>query len=163
MCVCVCVCVCVYAYSLEGKLWPTYIWRYIYISPYLPIPTNDSHSDMFMRWYLNAIFFCFPWLLVVLNIFHVPGDHCISSLEKCYFFFCFLIRLFTFLIFSCMSWLYILDIKFLLVISFTKIFSNSVECLFILLMASSAVRKVLCLIRSHLSFALAYFAFRKQI
>ena len=48
------------------------------------------------------------------------------------------------------SCLYKLDINPLLVISFANIFSHSVGCLFILLMVSFAVQKLLSLIRSHL-------------
>ena len=51
---------------------------------------------------------------------------------------------------SCMSCLYILEISPLLVAVFANIFSQSVGCLFILLMVSFTVQKLLCLIRSHL-------------
>ena len=44
-----------------------------------------------------------------------------------------------------------LDINPLSVISFANLFSHSVGCLFILSMVSFAVRKLLSLIRSHLS------------
>ena len=57
----------------------------------------------------------------------------ISSLEKFSSSAHFLIRLFGFLILSCMSCSYILDINPLLDISFTSIFSHSVGCLFVLL------------------------------
>uniref|UniRef100_A0A8D0VIZ6 Uncharacterized protein n=1 Tax=Sus scrofa TaxID=9823 RepID=A0A8D0VIZ6_PIG len=60
----------------------------------------------------------------------------------------FLIGLFVLLL-SCMSCLYILEIKPLLVASFAKIFSHSVGCLFIFLMVSFAMQKFLSLIRSH--------------
>ena len=62
------------------------------------------------------------------------------------------------LILSCMSMLYILDINPLLVISFANIFSHSVGCLFVLLMISFAVQKLLSLIRSHL-FIVAFISF----
>ena len=91
---------------------------------------------------------------------------CISSLEKCLFSsahflielfgFCFV--LFCFLMLSCMSCLYMLDINPLLVISFANIFSHSVGCLFVLLMVSFAVQKLLRLIRSHL-FIFAFISF----
>ena len=61
----------------------------------------------------------------------------------------FLIGLFVFLILSCMSCLYILEINLLLVASFANIFSHSVGCLFVLFMVSFAVQKLLSLIRSH--------------
>jgi len=61
-----------------------------------------------------------------------------------------LIGLFVFLILSCMSCLYILEIKPLSVASFAIHFSHSESCLFILFMISFAVQKLLILIRSHL-------------
>ena len=72
----------------------------------------------------------------------------IYSLEKCLFRSSayFLTELFGFLILSCMSCLYILEINPLLVTSFANIFSQSVGCLFILLMVSFAVLKLLSLI-----------------
>ena len=73
-----------------------------------------------------------------------------SSLEKCLFrsFPHFLIVLFVFLALSYMSYLYILEINFLSVVSFAIIFSHSDGCLFTLLIVSFAVQKLLSLIRS---------------
>ena len=62
----------------------------------------------------------------------------------------FLIGLFVFLVLSCMSCLYILDINPLSVISFAIIFSHSEGFLFTLFIVSSAVQKLRSLIRSHL-------------
>ena len=62
----------------------------------------------------------------------------------------FLIGLFIFLVLSCMSCLYILEINPLSVVSFAIIFSHSEGCLFTLLIVSVAVQKLLSLIRSHL-------------
>ena len=58
--------------------------------------------------------------------------------------------MFVFLILSCMSYLYILEINPLSAASFANIFSHSEGCLLILFMVSVAVQKLLSFIRSHL-------------
>ena len=77
---------------------------------------------------------------------------CVSSLEKCLFSSLahFLIQPFIFLALSCMSWLYILEINPLSVVSFAIIFSHSEGCLLTLFIVSFAVQELLGLIRSHL-------------
>ena len=70
---------------------------------------------------------------------------CMSSLEKCLFISLahVLIGSFIFLLLSCMSYLYILEINSLSVVSFATIFSHSEGCLFTLLIVSFDCKNVL--------------------
>ena len=85
---------------------------------------------------------------------------CMSSLEKCLLSYLahFLIGSLIFLVLSCMGCLYIFQINSLSVASFAIIFSHSEGCLFILLIVSFIVQKLLSLTRSHL-FLCFYFRY----
>ena len=73
---------------------------------------------------------------------------CMSTLDKCLFrsFAYFLTESFIFLVLSCISCLYILEINLLSVVSFAIIFSHSEGCLFTLFVVSFAVQKLLSII-----------------
>jgi len=93
-----------------------------------------------VRWYLMVILIYISLIIIdVEHFFMCLLAFCISSLEKSLFssFVHCSIGLLAILLLSCLSCLYILDIKPLSLVLFGTIFSYSVTCLFVVLLFSS--------------------------
>ena len=105
-----------------------------------------------VKCYITVVLICISLIMsTVEHLFMCLSVICMSFVGKCLFrsFPYYLIGLFVFLVLSYMSYLYILEINPLSVVSFAIIFSHSEGFLFTLLIVFYAVQKLFSLIRSH--------------
>ena len=112
---------------------------------------DDGHSDwceVVSHWSFDLHFSNNEWFWASFLAF--VSHLCVFFGEMSWSFSHLLIGLFVFLLLSCMSCLYILEINSFSVVSFAITFSHSEGCLFILPVVTFVVKKFLHLTSSHL-------------